>query len=60
MRIIKLNAIDSTNSFLRQLSVEEGITDYTVVVVDKWGPNGIRKTPKTLCLVCLRMFRQYI
>ncbi len=31
MRIIKLNAIDSTNSFLRQLSAEEGIEDYTVV-----------------------------
>lgn len=34
MRIIKLNAIDSTNSFLRQLSVEEGVTDYTVVVTN--------------------------
>ncbi|WP_299227645.1 biotin--[acetyl-CoA-carboxylase] ligase [uncultured Psychroserpens sp.] len=31
MRIIKLNAIDSTNSFLRQLSNEEPIQDYTVV-----------------------------
>ena len=34
MRIIKLNAIDSTNSFLRQLSAEESIDDYTVVVTE--------------------------
>jgi BirA family biotin operon repressor/biotin-[acetyl-CoA-carboxylase] ligase len=32
MRIIKLDAIDSTNSFLRQLSAAEQIEDYTVVV----------------------------
>ena len=34
MRIIKLNAIDSTNSFLRQLSTEESVEDFTVVVAD--------------------------
>lgn len=34
MRIIKLNAIDSTNSFLRQLSAEEKVEDFTVVVAD--------------------------
>jgi BirA family biotin operon repressor/biotin-[acetyl-CoA-carboxylase] ligase len=34
MRIIKLNAIDSTNSFLRELSLTEPIEDYTVVVAD--------------------------
>lgn len=32
MRIIKLDAIDSTNSYLRQLSAKEPIADYTVVV----------------------------
>ena len=32
MRIIKLNAIDSTNSYLRKLSTEEGIEDFTTVV----------------------------
>lgn len=32
MRIIKLNAIDSTNSFLRQLSATEQLEDFTVVV----------------------------
>ena len=32
MRIIKLDAIDSTNTFLRQLSIDEAIEDYTVVV----------------------------
>lgn len=32
MRIIKLDAIDSTNSFLRQLSSTESVEDYTVVV----------------------------
>ncbi|WP_456436987.1 biotin--[acetyl-CoA-carboxylase] ligase [Psychroserpens sp.] len=34
MRIIKLNAIDSTNSFLRQLSVKESVEDLTVVVTE--------------------------
>jgi len=34
MRIIKLNAIDSTNSFLRQLSTEESVEDFTVVVTE--------------------------
>ncbi|KJD31031.1 ligase [Tamlana nanhaiensis] len=32
MSIIKLNAIDSTNSFLRELIASEQIADYTVVV----------------------------
>ncbi len=31
MRIIKLNAIDSTNSYLKQISVSEPLEDYTVV-----------------------------
>ncbi len=30
MRIIKLNAIDSTNTYLRKLSVDESINDYTL------------------------------
>ncbi|WP_431137042.1 biotin--[acetyl-CoA-carboxylase] ligase [Psychroserpens mesophilus] len=34
MHIIKLNAIDSTNSFLRQLSAEESVKDFTVVVTE--------------------------
>jgi len=32
MYIIKLDAIDSTNSYLRQLSVSEALEDYTVVI----------------------------
>ncbi|WP_242202557.1 biotin--[acetyl-CoA-carboxylase] ligase [Aestuariivivens insulae] len=32
MRIIKLNAIDSTNSFLREMIYNEVVADYTVVV----------------------------
>lgn len=32
MHIIKLNAIDSTNSFLRRLSAAQNLDDYTVVV----------------------------
>ena len=31
MRIIKLNAIDSTNSYMRRLSSEENLEDYTIV-----------------------------
>ncbi|PWK17521.1 biotin--[acetyl-CoA-carboxylase] ligase [Xanthomarina spongicola] len=34
MRIIKLNAIDSTNSYLKQLSMEEFIADDTIVVAN--------------------------
>ncbi|MCK7591993.1 biotin--[acetyl-CoA-carboxylase] ligase [Subsaxibacter sp. CAU 1640] len=34
MRIIKLNAIDSTNSYLRRLSTEEMLEDYTIVTAD--------------------------
>lgn len=34
MRIIKLNAIDSTNSYLRRLSASEAVEDYTVVVAN--------------------------
>ncbi|WP_055442838.1 biotin--[acetyl-CoA-carboxylase] ligase [Lacinutrix himadriensis] len=34
MRIIKLNAINSTNTFLKELSSEEGVVDYTVVQTD--------------------------
>ncbi|MFK7783456.1 biotin--[acetyl-CoA-carboxylase] ligase [Psychroserpens sp.] len=34
MHIIKLNAIDSTNSFLRQLSAKESVKDFTVVVAE--------------------------
>ena len=32
MRIIKLDAIDSTNSYLRNLSAEELLEDYTIVI----------------------------
>lgn len=39
MRIIKLDAIDSTNSYLRQLSITEPIEDYTAVVA-KHQTNG--------------------
>jgi len=34
MRIIKLDAIDSTNSYLRRLSTEEMLEDYTIVTAD--------------------------
>ncbi|MEH6536504.1 MAG: biotin--[acetyl-CoA-carboxylase] ligase [Psychroserpens sp.] len=34
MRIIKLSAIDSTNTFLRQLSSTEVIEDYTVILAE--------------------------
>jgi len=34
MHIIKLNAIDSTNSFLRQLSSDKQIDDYSIVVAE--------------------------
>ncbi|MDX1278635.1 biotin--[acetyl-CoA-carboxylase] ligase [Oceanihabitans sediminis] len=34
MRIIKLNAINSTNTFLKELSSEEAVADYTVVQTD--------------------------
>jgi len=34
MRIIKLNAIDSTNTFLKQLSITEPLDDYTIVQSD--------------------------
>jgi|SRR5690554_848482 len=34
MRIIKLSAIDSTNSYLKQLSANESLEDATVVVTD--------------------------
>lgn len=39
MPIIKVNAIDSTNSYLRRLSVEKKMEDYTVVVA-KHQTNG--------------------
>jgi len=32
MRIVKLNAIDSTNSFLKEMISKEVVTDYTIVV----------------------------
>ena len=35
MRIIKLNAIDSTNSYLRKISSQELLGDYTVVMAKK-------------------------
>lgn len=34
MHIIKLNAIDSTNSYLRQLSASQSLEDYTIVVAN--------------------------
>ncbi|MFL0352082.1 biotin--[acetyl-CoA-carboxylase] ligase [Xanthomarina sp. GH4-25] len=34
MRIIKLNAIDSTNSYLKQLSMDELVEDNTIVVAN--------------------------
>ncbi|WP_298903579.1 biotin--[acetyl-CoA-carboxylase] ligase [uncultured Psychroserpens sp.] len=34
MRIIKLSAIDSTNTFLRQLSTSEVLEDYTIIVAE--------------------------
>jgi len=34
MHIIKLNAIDSTNSYLRQLSTKETVKDFTVVLAN--------------------------
>ncbi|WP_250433896.1 biotin--[acetyl-CoA-carboxylase] ligase [Hanstruepera flava] len=35
MHIIKLNATDSTNSYLRQLSNDKSLSNYTVVTADK-------------------------
>ncbi|CAL2055382.1 biotin--[acetyl-CoA-carboxylase] ligase [Tenacibaculum sp. 190524A05c] len=35
MQIIKLNATDSTNSFLKDLSVDSKLNDFTVVVAEK-------------------------
>ncbi|GAA3579577.1 biotin--[acetyl-CoA-carboxylase] ligase [Snuella lapsa] len=35
MPIIKLNAIDSTNSYLRQLIVKENLEDFTAVIAEK-------------------------
>lgn len=35
MRIIKLNATDSTNSYLRRLSISESVMDYTSVIAKK-------------------------
>lgn len=35
MRIIKLDAIDSTNSYLRRLIHEEDVDDYTIVMANK-------------------------
>ncbi|MDO5977925.1 biotin--[acetyl-CoA-carboxylase] ligase [Flavivirga spongiicola] len=35
MLIVKLNAIDSTNSYLRKLSAEETVDDYTTVIAKK-------------------------
>ncbi len=34
MRIIKLNATDSTNSYMRRLSSEESLEDYTIVMTN--------------------------
>ncbi|OYX22853.1 MAG: biotin--[acetyl-CoA-carboxylase] ligase [Flavobacteriales bacterium 32-35-8] len=34
MRTIKLNAIDSTNSYMRRLSNEENLEDYTIVTAE--------------------------
>ena len=34
MRIIKLNATDSTNSFLKEMISKEVVTDYTIVVAE--------------------------
>ncbi|AUP80436.1 biotin--[acetyl-CoA-carboxylase] ligase [Flavivirga eckloniae] len=35
MLIVKLNAIDSTNSYLRKLSAEEIVEDYTTIIAEK-------------------------
>jgi len=35
MRIIKLSAIDSTNTFLRQVSSADSLEDYTTVVAEE-------------------------
>ena len=35
MRIIKVNAIDSTNSYLRKMCNEEFVTDYTIITTNK-------------------------
>ena len=34
MRIIKLNAIDSTNSFLKEMICKEDVSDYTIIVAE--------------------------
>jgi len=34
MKLIKLDAIDSTNDFLKQLSVEKALVNFTVVTAE--------------------------
>ena len=55
MQIIKLNATDSTNNYLKQLMLETALDDFSVVVTlitkpkakGKWGAEWILKKIKT-------------
>ena len=63
MRIIKLNAIDSTNNYLKLLS--NGIMYWKIMQLlwyrlakpragGRWELSGSQNRAKTLCAVCLR------
>ena len=64
MYIIKLDAIDSTNSYLKTICVKNTPKDLTVVIAEhqtngrgQMGTNCKSKHQKTLLLVCLNTFR---
>ena len=55
MNLIKLNAIDSTNSYLKELSVKNEVPDYTIVMTDyqtkgrgQMGTNWLSEAGKNL------------
>ena len=64
MRIIKLNAIDSTNTYLKQLAKEMLLPNDTVVVAEnqlagrgQWAMGGIPKRAKALHSVCFKLMK---
>lgn len=66
MTIIKLNAIDSTNSFLKKLLSEKELTDYTTVVADiqlkgrgQMGTSWESDSSKNLTISVLKQFEMF-
>ncbi len=58
MKIIKLDAIDSTNSFLKELAHNTSLENYTIVTAKskkmeegKWERIGFLNLIKTCCVV---------